>query len=102
MDMLEDFLAAGYRAVDFWGLSPRLYLAHMRAARRRVGEGQAAAAEAAFVGARSSERGLQRFVAAVTGRDNAMPPEALDGMIRSASAGMQVISMAEYLKRREQ
>ncbi len=35
-------MAAGFAASDFWSLSPRLYLAHMRGARSRLIEEQRA------------------------------------------------------------
>ncbi len=34
--MCEDYAAAGYDPAAFWSLSPRLYLAHMRAAAARA------------------------------------------------------------------
>ncbi|WP_353472323.1 hypothetical protein PVT71_13610 [Salipiger sp. H15] len=34
--MLEDHVAAGFDPAAFWSLTPRLYLAQMRGARRRL------------------------------------------------------------------
>ncbi|MBR9840208.1 MAG: hypothetical protein GYB50_20295 [Rhodobacteraceae bacterium] len=36
--MLEDYVAAGFDPAAFWSLTPRLYLAQMRGARRRMEE----------------------------------------------------------------
>lgn len=36
MALLENYVAAGFDPAAFWGLSPRLYVAHMAGAQRRA------------------------------------------------------------------
>ena len=73
-------------------------MAHMRAADRRINAAHARHAEAIWVGVHADQRELNNFMKLVTGTGDPMPPEALSGMLRAASAGMEVISMADYVK----
>lgn len=55
-------------------------------------------AEAVWVGVHADQHELNRFINLVTNTDDCMPADALPGMLHAASAGMDVISMADYLK----
>tara|TARA_R110002110_G_scaffold29252_10_gene104777 strand:+ start:1784 stop:2020 length:237 start_codon:yes stop_codon:yes gene_type:complete len=70
----------------------------MRAADRRINAAHARHAEAIWVGLHADQSELNRFMKMVTGASDQMPPEALSGMLHAASAGLDVISMADYVK----
>jgi len=61
---------------------------------------QAQMAQATWVGMHADHSELSRFVDDVTGTRKVLPPEALPGMIRSASAGLPRISRAEFEQNR--
>jgi len=56
-------------------------------------------AEAVYVGAQSgSQRDLERYIDAQRGGAITLPPEAMAGVLRSASSGMATISRADFLR----
>ena len=91
---------AGVDPATFWGLTPRLYSIHMKAAQKRNAFARAAAAEAAWMGARADHKGLMEYVDALTGIDRRLPQSALASVMHAASSGVPVMSRAEYLKLR--
>lgn len=91
---------AGFDPATFWTLTPRQFVHRMRAARKRAGIEQARAAEAAWIGSNASHEDLSKYMDALTGIDRTLPPEALAGMLRSASNGLRTISRAEIHARR--
>ena len=70
----------------------------MRAADRRINAAHARQAEAIWVGVHADQHELNKFMKLVTNTDDHMPPEALSGMLHAASAGMDVISITDYVK----
>ncbi|WP_299145979.1 hypothetical protein [uncultured Tateyamaria sp.] len=72
-------------------------LLHMEGAAQGLREAQARYAQATWVAANQDHAGLCRFVDQILDAEP-LPAEALPGLLRSAAAGLPVISMAEYLK----
>lgn len=96
--LFELYVEAGYAPELFWRLTPRQLAAQLRAAAKRQAATQALAAEAAWVGFRADHRDLKAYQAALRGQDAALPPEALAGAARAASAGLPQVTWAEFLK----
>lgn len=73
-------MAAGFAASDFWSLSPRLYLAHMRGARSRlIDEQRARDAQAWKIAALMRQATLPPFESFIgnTARNAVQSPEVI-------------------------
>lgn len=68
----------------------------MKAAARRFRGDQARVAQAVFVGVHATSDELDRFVSEGVGHKTVLPPEAMAGVLRSASRDMKEISLEEY------
>ena len=95
--LLERYIAVGLDPAAFWSLTPRMCLLHIKGAAQGIRERHALRAEAVWVGMHANQTELNRFMDRAMGRDTSLPPSALAGMLRSASAGLKTITMAEFL-----
>lgn len=95
------YVEAGFDPSAFWALTPRQYLLQMAAGARQQRVRQALAAEAAWMGQHADAKDFDRYVAELRGEDTSLPPEALAGVLRNASAGMPSVSWSEFLENEE-
>lgn len=72
----------------------------MHGARARMIAQRVSMAEAAWAGANCDWDELQKYLAQLTGVDHALPPEALPGMLRSASRNLPRITREQYFQQR--
>jgi hypothetical protein len=93
------FVAAGFDYRQFWHLTPRSYVLMMKGWREGDQQRRLATAEAVRAGARMDGSDYEKWVSAVSGRDNRLPESALSSALRSASSGLKTITMREALER---
>ena len=80
-------------------MTPRAWLQMMAAAAEGKRAARAAAVIDGFMAARADGRDVERHIEALRGAAAAdLPPEALEGMLRSQGATLEVISLEDYLK----
>ncbi len=99
---MEDYIAAGFDPAAFWSLTPRLYLIHVEGAAQRSRRERVALVEAMWVGTHVDHDGLNQYIREIQqlAPPEPLPPEALAGQLARASAGVGVITMADYLNMR--
>jgi hypothetical protein len=73
----------------------------MRSAGRRRSQYLADLAEAAYVGSRYDQKGLQAYCDALRGHDRTLPEEALPGMTEQAASGLPKLTWSEFLETRK-
>jgi hypothetical protein len=91
-------MVAGFDPATFWKLTPRHYHQRMKAAKQCATIAQARTAEATWFGMRSDADGLGKYIDHLTGLDRRLPVEALGSTLAAASAGVPIISRADFLK----
>jgi hypothetical protein len=82
--MLRSYVAAGFDPTIFWGLTPRLYLAHMRGASERLEQEQQSRAWAVWhvEALRRSDKlpDFKRFAGGKAGQPTRQTPDVLRAM----------------------
>jgi hypothetical protein len=73
-------------------------MVHMKAAARRDRVQQARHVEASWIGAHASHAELNAYMDQVIGGGEKLPPEALAGVIRSATSGLPTMTIEEFRK----
>jgi DNA invertase Pin-like site-specific DNA recombinase len=95
----RDHVAAGFDPETFWRMTPRAWLHMMAAAAEARRERRAAAVIDGFMAARADGADVERHIEALRGSGSTeLPPEALEGMLRSQGATLEVINLDDYLK----
>ncbi|MBJ2150632.1 phage tail assembly chaperone [Paracoccus sp. IB05] len=97
-ELLEAHVKAGLDPQDFWSLTPREWAIRMDGAAAQLEAQRGLLAVSAWVGANTDKAGLERYIEG--GNAEPHPPEALERMLMSASAGMVTMTMDQYLNLR--
>jgi uncharacterized protein len=92
-------VAAGFDLARFWRMTPRSYTLMMRGAREADRGRRLSIAEAVRAGSLLGNDDFEKWVAALSGQDQRLPPEAVGAALRRNSGGIEAISMAEALRR---
>ncbi|MGJ8561684.1 MAG: hypothetical protein ACSHX3_15750 [Litorimonas sp.] len=93
-------MTAGFDADSFWRLTPRLFVQRMMAAKKREDIKQARATEAIWVAHNYDADEVRKYIMDLRGdAPIELPPEALEGALRSATSKHPTMTKAEYLKK---
>lgn len=99
--MLQDYISAGFPAAEFWGLSPRLFLAQMRGARARLEREQKNAIEMAWLTAalvRAAK--LPSLEKLMSGPTPPMTSAEIRSRLSAISSALPKITLEDWKKRR--
>lgn len=99
MRLAVQYVAAGFSESEFWSLPPAAFMRRMRGAKARASGEILRTAEAVRAGMHLSGDDYARWRDEVTGCDTRLPEQALTGLLRQSSSGLEQISMEEALRR---
>lgn len=99
--MQAEWIAAGFPRCDFWLQTPRSFDRIMGASRRRARDQMILTARAVWVAMRASHSELAEWERDVLDPPQPLPPEALQGALERASAGLPVTTWEEVIKEME-
>ncbi|WOI54956.1 hypothetical protein [Palleronia sp. LCG004] len=98
--MLRAYVEAGFDPGTFWGLTPRLYLAHMRgAAQRFEREGRSSAELAWMTATLSRAEKIPPLAKLLRGKPEKMSPDELRVRLKALSKALPKITQEEWRAR---